>query len=186
MTSGGFIHVGNVQSLQFPVGINPAARQNATGSAMTFLEFADNAFFVLHTALMLFNMFGWIWPRTRVAHLVTLGLTTFSWFVLGPFYGDIGYCICTQWHFDVRRALGYDDPEHSYLQLLAKHWFHSEMSLDAAYWSAAITYVLVVLATAVVWTIDLTRRRRRRSTGSANPAPAVRSVESAVSAEPRA
>jgi Protein of Unknown function (DUF2784) len=151
---------------------------------MSFLEFADASFFVLHTALMLFNMFGWMWRKTRVAHLVCFGLTSFSWFVLGWYYDNIGFCLCTQWHFNVRRQLGYVDTEQSYLQLLARHWFASDMSLDTAYWTAAIVYVLVFLATATVWTIDLTRRRRSRS---AAPRPHVdRSLESAVTAERQA
>ena len=153
---------------------------------MTFLEFADASFFVLHTALMLFNMFGWIWRRTRVAHLVMFGLTTFSWFGLGWWYGNIGFCICTQWHFDIRRALGYVDPEDSYIQLLAKHWFGTNMSLDASNWSAGIVYVLIVVATATVWTFDLTRRRRQNAAERANHAPVNRSLESAITAEPRA
>jgi hypothetical protein len=152
---------------------------------MTYLEFADNAFFVLHTALMLFNMFGWIWRRTRIAHLVTFGLTTLSWFGLGWWYGNIGFCICTHWHFEVREAMGLRDPETSYIQLLAKHWFGQDMSIDASYWSAFVTYVLVVVATATVWTLDLTRRRRR-STESAKKAPVDRSLESAVTSERQA
>ncbi|HEX3315750.1 MAG TPA: DUF2784 family protein [Gemmataceae bacterium] len=147
---------------------------------MTFLEFADASFFVLHTALMLFNMFGWIWRRTRVAHLITFGLTTFSWFGLGWWYG-FGFCICTQWHFDVRRALGYADPEESYIQLLSKHWFGADISLDAAYWGAAIVYALIVVCTATVWTLDLTRRRRQKAAHVAVD----RSRETAVAAEPR-
>jgi Protein of Unknown function (DUF2784) len=147
---------------------------------MKFLELADAGFFVLHTALMLFNMFGWIWRRTRVAHLITLALTTFSWFGLGWWYGNIGFCICTQWHFEVREALGYKDTESSYLQLLAKHWFGREMSLEAAYVSAEVTYILVVLATATVWTLDLVRRRKKASS-----APVDRALETAVTAERR-
>jgi hypothetical protein len=153
---------------------------------MSLLEFADKSFFVLHTALMLFNMFGWIWRRTRLAHLVCFVLTSFSWFVIGAYYGDIGFCLCTQWHFDVRRALGYDDPERSYLQLLAKHWFGSEMSLDAAYWSAAITYAVVFIATVTVWAFDLTRRLRSRPSPKESIPPVDRSHETAVTAEPRA
>ena len=57
----------------------------------------DWLLFSVHTALVLFNMFGWIWKRTRVAHLITLGLTAFSWFALGAIYGW-GYCLCTDYH----------------------------------------------------------------------------------------
>jgi hypothetical protein len=50
--------------------------------------------------------------------LITLLLTAFSWFVLGIWYGW-GYCFCTDWHWSVRRHLGYTDKENSYTQFLA-------------------------------------------------------------------
>jgi hypothetical protein len=74
-------------------------------------------FFVFHTLLTLFNMVGWIFPKTRKLHLVTLFLTAFSWFVLGIWYGW-GYCACTDWHWQVREKLGYDDRSNSYIHFL--------------------------------------------------------------------
>lgn len=47
---------------------------------------------------------------------MTIGITAISWFGLGYWYGW-GYCICTDWHWQVRRELGYFDPP-SYTQLL--------------------------------------------------------------------
>lgn len=44
-------------------------------------------------------------------------LTAFSWFVLGIWYGW-GYCFCTDWHWDVREALGYHDRSNSYIHFL--------------------------------------------------------------------
>src|SRR5262249_8135894 len=76
----------------------PARRREFRYDVSTMLDVLDKAFLVFHTALVLFNMFGWAWRRTRVLHLVTLGATAFSWFVLGAFYGW-GYCLCTDWHF---------------------------------------------------------------------------------------
>lgn len=74
-------------------------------------------FFVFHTAFTLFNMVGWIFPKTRKLHLITLSLTAFSWFVLGIWYGW-GYCLCTDWHWDIREKLGYDDSSNSYIHFL--------------------------------------------------------------------
>ena len=86
------------------------------------LAFLDILFFVFHTALMGFNLLGWAWRRTRVAHLIALSLTAFSWFVVGAFYGW-GYCFCTDWHFRVRERLGYADPDTNYVQLLVNKLF---------------------------------------------------------------
>jgi hypothetical protein len=62
-------------------------------------------------------MFGWIFRATRKWNLLTLTLTALSWFVLGIWYGW-GYCLCTDWHWQVRRNLGYYDESHSYIHFL--------------------------------------------------------------------
>jgi len=48
----------------------------------------------------------------------TVSLTALSWFGLGVRYGW-GYCPCTDWHWQVRARLGYDNPP-SYIQLLLR------------------------------------------------------------------
>ena|SRR5688500_17765951 len=82
-----------------------------------WLQFLNIFFFVFHTALTLFNVVGWISPRTRKWNLVTLLLTAFSWFGMGIWYGW-GYCFCTDWHWDVREKLGYQDESNSYIHFL--------------------------------------------------------------------
>ncbi|MEO5906489.1 MAG: DUF2784 family protein, partial [Saprospiraceae bacterium] len=64
-------------------------------------ELLDYFFFFFHTSLILFNCFGWIFPKLRRWNLITLLLTAFSWFVLGIWFG-LGYCVCTDWHWAVR------------------------------------------------------------------------------------
>lgn len=83
------------------------------------LQVADIGFFVFHTGLVLFNLFGWAWKKTRRWNLYTLLATAFSWFVMGLWYG-MGYCICTDWHMSIRRQLGYHDDSHTYIQLMVK------------------------------------------------------------------
>jgi hypothetical protein len=81
------------------------------------LHFVDYFFFVFHTVLTLFNVFGWIITRWRLANLITLSLTAFSWFILGIWYG-FGYCPFTDWHWKVRQLLGYTDDSNSYIHFL--------------------------------------------------------------------
>ena len=81
------------------------------------LHFIDYFFIVFHIVLVLFNVFGWIVPRWRSANLITLSLTAFSWFVLGIWYG-FGYCPLTDWHWRIRRLLGYSDESNSYIHFL--------------------------------------------------------------------
>ncbi len=117
------------------------------------LAFLDILFFVLHTALMGFNLVGWAWRRTRVAHLIALSLTAFSWFVVGAFYGW-GYCFCTDWHFRVRERLGYADPDTNYVQLLINKLFGASITAETADWIAMSAFIAIVIATAFVWWRD--------------------------------
>ena len=79
--------------------------------------FLNIFFFVFHTVFTLFNMTGWLFRKTRKWNLVTLLLTAASWFVLGIWYGW-GYCLCTDWHWEVREELGYHDQKRSYIHFL--------------------------------------------------------------------
>jgi hypothetical protein len=80
-------------------------------------QFLNIFFFVFHVALILFNVFAWLFKPLRRIHLFTAGLTLFSWVVLGIFYG-FGYCFLTDWHWDVREKLGYTNESNSYIHFL--------------------------------------------------------------------
>lgn len=80
-------------------------------------QFLNIFFFVFHTVFTLFNISGWAFPKTRRWHLITMLLTAASWFILGIWYGW-GYCVCTDWHWQAREALGYYDRSDSYIHFL--------------------------------------------------------------------
>jgi len=77
----------------------------------------DIFFTIFHTTLILFNLFGWIWRKTRRINLVTLLLTGLSWTFLGLFYG-FGYCPFTDWHFMILYKIGYTNLPSSYISFL--------------------------------------------------------------------
>ncbi len=77
----------------------------------------DYFFIVFHSLLIVFNVFGWIFPVLRFCNLITLLLTGGSWFILGIFYG-IGYCPLTDWHYMVLRELGETGMPPSYIQYI--------------------------------------------------------------------
>jgi len=81
------------------------------------MKFLDIFFTVFHTSLVIFNLFGWIWKKTRRLNLICLLVTAGSWLILGIFYG-FGYCPLTDWHFNILRNLGYTDLPNSYLSFL--------------------------------------------------------------------
>lgn len=98
------------------------------------MQFMDIVFTVFHTCLILFNLFGWIWKKTRRLNLICLLLTAGSWLILGIFYG-LGYCPLTDWHFNILERLGHTDLPLSYISFLVARLtgLHPEQGLvDAA------------------------------------------------------
>ena len=83
-----------------------------------FYRILDIFFVVFHTSLTLFNLFGWIWKKTRLANMITLELTGASWLFLGLIVGMLGYCPLTDWHFDILEKLGKTDLPTSYIKYL--------------------------------------------------------------------
>jgi len=79
----------------------------------------DIFFVVFHSSLIIFNLFGWIWRKTRIWNLITLLLTGASWLILGWIAGVFGYCPLTNWHFSVLEKLGKTNLPNSYVKYLA-------------------------------------------------------------------
>lgn len=126
------------------------------------LHALDWFFALFHWSLVGFNLTGWIWRRTRVAHRITISLTFLSWFGLGIRYGW-GYCPCTDWHWDVKRALGESGLPVSYVTYYLDR-------VTGWSWNPAVVDMLVVgLATAALllslafWIRD--RRRPHPASG---------------------
>jgi hypothetical protein len=123
------------------------------------MRFLDIFFTVFHTGLVLFNLFGWIWKKTRLANLITLLLTAASWLLLGILYGW-GYCPLTDWHFRILENLGYKDLPTSYLSFLFIRITGLEVRqsvVDAAtFWG-----LIIALSISVVLNIRTLLGRRR-------------------------
>ena len=68
--------------------------------------------------VIVLNLFAWIWKRTRILHLWVVAATLFSWLVLGIWNG-FGYCVLTDWEWDIKRELGEKDLPHSFTQYLS-------------------------------------------------------------------
>jgi hypothetical protein len=80
----------------------------------------DIFFVVFHTSLIIFNIAGWLWKRTRILNLALLIVTGASWLFLGLAVGTLGYCPFTDWHFSVLEKLGRTDLPYSYIEYLAE------------------------------------------------------------------
>jgi hypothetical protein len=84
-----------------------------------FWHILDIFFVIFHSSLIIFNLLGWIWKRTRRLNLIILLLTGSSWLVLGLITGTLGYCPLTDWHFTILEKLGRTDLPNSYIKYLA-------------------------------------------------------------------
>lgn len=129
------------------------------------LKFFDLFFIGFHTTLILFNVFGWLVPRWRVANLITLSLTAFSWFVLGIWYGW-GYCFCTDWHWQVREMLGYKDMSSSYIHFLILELTNIDVPVDRV---DAFTVIIFFAAFAISITLNLRKWRDNRKDRKTEP-----------------
>jgi hypothetical protein len=111
--------------------------------------FLDKFFFVFHSTVIVFNLLGWIWKKTRLANLIVISLTFLSWFVLGIWYG-FGYCPSTDWHWLVRKKLGYTDLPSTYTKFLIDSLTGWDVNPELV---KILTVVLLALALfASVWT----------------------------------
>ena len=106
-----------------------------------FLHFLDYFSLVFHSLFTLFNMFGWIWKKTRKIHLVTMLLTLASWFILGIWYGW-GFCLCTDWHWQVREALKNPIESYSYIHFLIHQI--SGVNMDPAFVDNTVLVVMFI------------------------------------------
>lgn len=103
-----------------------------------------------HTAITVFNLVGWIHPKTRTAHLFVLILTLVSWLGFGMFYG-LGYCFLTDWHYQILEELGYTNLPYSFITFAIERFSgwrpNDQLVIDITGW----VFAFVVLATFFVW-----------------------------------
>ena len=127
---------------------------------MILYKLADILFVVFHTSLILFNVFGWIWKKTRLTNLVTILVTFASWFLLGLIVGQMGYCPSTDWHFSILRELGHTDLPTSYIKYLADRLsgqdFSQKLVDDLTLWGLLAAFII----SAALNTRDFIRRRK--------------------------
>lgn len=107
-------------------------------------KFLDLFFLIFHSVLILFNLFGWIWKKTRKLNLITLLLTGLSWVGLGVFYGW-GYCFLTDWHWRILEKISETNLPDSYVQYLLNRIFEIQISGVAANYLTVILYVIALI-----------------------------------------
>jgi hypothetical protein len=125
--------------------------------------FLNVFFFVFHTCIILFIVFGWLCKKTRLANLIIIVLTAFSWFFLGIWYG-FGYCPCTDWHWQVRMKLGIYDSSTSYLEFLVENLTGMDVSRSLVDIFAVIFLIAALFMSIVLNGRDFKKRRIKNLT----------------------
>ena len=113
------------------------------------LKFLDILYTIIHLLIIGFNLFGWIWPLTRKAHLITIGATAASWFILGIWFGW-GYCPVTDWQWDVKEKLGERDLPASFITYFANKLTAKDFSDRLVNEITLIIFVLLIIITVYV------------------------------------
>ena len=108
------------------------------------LRFLDVLYLWLHIIIIVFNLFGWIWRRTRRAHLLFVGITLFSWIILGFRYG-FGYCFLTDWHWHVKYKLGEYDLPTSFIKYAIDQYTFFKISPATADYLTGITFFTAII-----------------------------------------
>jgi hypothetical protein len=111
---------------------------------MVMLKVIDLFFIVFHSILIVFNLIGWIWKKTRRWNLVTLIMTGGSWFILGIYFGW-GYCFCTDWHWQVLGKMGETRLPGSYIQYIILRLFSVQIETGLADKLTLILYFIALL-----------------------------------------
>lgn len=131
------------------------------GQVETMLHALDLFLFAAHCIVIGFNLTGWIWKRTRRWHLALVGLTVFSWLVMGFWYG-LGYCFLTDWHWQIKRELGETNLPHSFLIYLFNDVMGLGLETDFINNGAGISLATVILLSMVLNFHDYRKNRLSR------------------------
>ncbi len=127
---------------------------------MMIYRILDIFFVVFHSSLILFNLFGWIWKKTRIINLIILLLTGSSWLFLGLIVGVPGYCPLTDWHFKVLERLGRTDLPSSYVKYLADRLTGVNFNPATVDMVTLYLFVAALSFSIILNTSDMLKKRR--------------------------
>jgi len=89
--------------------------------------FINGAFHLLHIAVIIFVIVGWIFTPLRLFHLIFILLMLASWFLLGHWLGA-GYCPLTDWHWKIKSVFNQHQPSTPYISFLLQSIFKNKLS----------------------------------------------------------
>jgi len=128
---------------------------------MMWYLFLDWFFMLVHPALIIFNLTGWLFRKTRKANLVVLLLTGGSWLILGIWKG-IGYCPLTDWHYQVLQHMGAENLPNSYIAYLLDRLFACRFSSQIIDGITVIAYLGALFISSGLTIRDFLRTRAQQ------------------------
>ena len=120
----------------------------------------DIFFVVFHSSLVIFNIFGWVFRKTRRLNLITLILTGSSWLFLGLLVGTLGYCPLTDWHFRILEKMGKTNLPFSYMKYLFDRITGLNIDEKLVDKLTLAVFVAALTASIIFNTWDFLRKRR--------------------------
>jgi len=119
------------------------------------LQILDIFFTLLHLVIILFNLIGWVWAKTRRVHFYCILLTAISWFILGIWYGW-GYCPITDWQWQIKETLGEGNLPNSFIKYFADQVSGEDINTHLI---DTLTVVLFVLAAGLSVYVNFVKKR---------------------------
>jgi hypothetical protein len=117
---------------------------------------------LVHIAIVLFNLFGWIPKTTRKAHFISILLTAVSWFLLGIWFG-MGYCPFTDWQWRVKEQLGERNLPSNFIEYFAEKLTGKDFGPQLVSAVIAVCFALAALLSVCVnFILPLIRRKKQR------------------------
>ena len=119
----------------------------ASVNTLQFLNFFLDFF---HLSLMLLILFAWLIPCLRKMHLIVALLIGFTWLIFLQSKG-IGYCILTDWHWQILMKLGKTNLPETYGQYLYERLTgltiqkNTAQSIILYYWLGSLILSLVMV-----------------------------------------
>lgn len=112
-----------------------------------------------HIAVIVVNLTFWMWRRTRWVQVVVIHLTAISWLIMGWAVGMLGYCWCTDIHWQIKHRLGEVGLPNSFIVYLFHKYTPWQVSAQTADTMALAGFVVALLASYV--TLFLFWRERK-------------------------
>jgi len=120
---------------------------------LAWLNVANWLLHGLHLAVLGWNVLGWLYRPWWPWHRLCVALTLASWVVLGLIVGRLGYCVLTDWHWQVRAALGVRHLPDTYITFLLD-WVGISARPGVVSAATGVGFAAICAIAAVEWWVE--------------------------------